>query len=67
MWPASQHSSPKLRAFVDYMAEHLFPKGPSQGDRRAEEPQRIADRDYSTRGSEAAQPIQHPEHMAGGG
>jgi DNA-binding transcriptional LysR family regulator len=29
MWPASQHSSPKLRAFVDHMAEHLFRKVPS--------------------------------------
>jgi DNA-binding transcriptional LysR family regulator len=63
MWPASRHSSAKLRAFVDYMAEHLFPKGPSQADRRAEEPQRIADRDHSTRGSEAAQRIPHPEHI----
>jgi DNA-binding transcriptional LysR family regulator len=29
MWPASQHTSPKLRAFVNHMAEHLFPKAPS--------------------------------------
>jgi DNA-binding transcriptional LysR family regulator len=29
MWPASQHGSPKLRAFVDHMAEHLFSKEPS--------------------------------------
>jgi DNA-binding transcriptional LysR family regulator len=29
MWPASQHSSPKLRAFVDHMAEHLFQKAAS--------------------------------------
>jgi DNA-binding transcriptional LysR family regulator len=29
MWPASQHTSPKLRAFVNHMAEHLFPKTPS--------------------------------------
>jgi len=29
MWPASQHSSPKLRAFVDHMAEHLFQKAPT--------------------------------------
>jgi DNA-binding transcriptional LysR family regulator len=28
VWPASQHSSPKLRAFVDHMAERLFPKVP---------------------------------------
>lgn len=28
LWPASQHRSPKLRAFVDYMAEHLLPKAP---------------------------------------
>jgi hypothetical protein len=26
MWPASQHTSPKLRAFVDHMAEYLLPK-----------------------------------------
>jgi DNA-binding transcriptional LysR family regulator len=30
VWPSSQHYSPKLRAFVDYMAEHLFPKAPPQ-------------------------------------
>jgi DNA-binding transcriptional LysR family regulator len=30
VWPPSQHHSPKLRAFVDYMAEHLFPNSPSQ-------------------------------------
>jgi DNA-binding transcriptional LysR family regulator len=29
MWPASQHSSPKLRAFVDHVAEHLFRKAAS--------------------------------------
>jgi DNA-binding transcriptional LysR family regulator len=29
MWPPSQHTSPKLRAFVNHMAEHLFPKAPS--------------------------------------
>jgi DNA-binding transcriptional LysR family regulator len=29
MWPASQHTSPKLRAFVNHMAEHLFPKAHS--------------------------------------
>jgi DNA-binding transcriptional LysR family regulator len=28
VWPSSHHVSPKLRAFVDYMAEHLFPKMP---------------------------------------
>jgi DNA-binding transcriptional LysR family regulator len=28
VWPSSHHMSPKLRAFVDYMAEHLFPKMP---------------------------------------
>jgi DNA-binding transcriptional LysR family regulator len=28
VWPSSHHLSPKLRAFVDYMAEHLFPKLP---------------------------------------
>jgi DNA-binding transcriptional LysR family regulator len=26
LWPSSRHCSPKLRVFVDYMAEHLFPK-----------------------------------------
>jgi DNA-binding transcriptional LysR family regulator len=30
VWPSSQHPSPKLRAFVDYMAEHLLPKGAAQ-------------------------------------
>src|ERR1700694_4644155 len=30
LWPSSQHYSPKLRAFVDYMAKHLFPNSPSQ-------------------------------------
>jgi DNA-binding transcriptional LysR family regulator len=30
VWPPSQHHSPKLRAFVDYMAEHLLPNIPSQ-------------------------------------
>jgi DNA-binding transcriptional LysR family regulator len=30
VWPASQQRSPKLRVFVDYMAEHLFPKAPPQ-------------------------------------
>jgi DNA-binding transcriptional LysR family regulator len=38
VWPASQHRSPKLRAFVDYMAEHLFPKAPppaAPGERHA--------------------------------
>lgn len=29
VWPSSHHSSPKLRAFVDYMAEHLL-KSPPQ-------------------------------------
>ena len=29
VWPSSQHCSPKLRAFVDYMAEHLL-KSPPQ-------------------------------------
>jgi hypothetical protein len=28
VWPSSQHCSPKLRAFVDYMAEHLLSKAP---------------------------------------
>jgi DNA-binding transcriptional LysR family regulator len=31
VWPSSQHYSPKLRAFVDYMAEHLFPKASQAG------------------------------------
>src|ERR1700730_14911736 len=29
VWPSSQHRSPKLRAFIDYMAEHLL-KSPPQ-------------------------------------
>ena len=36
VWPSSQHRSPKLRAFVDYMSEHLL-KSPPQSianDRR---------------------------------
>jgi DNA-binding transcriptional LysR family regulator len=33
LWPSSRHYSPKLRAFVDYMAEHLFPKTPQQTHR----------------------------------
>jgi DNA-binding transcriptional LysR family regulator len=36
VWPSSQHRSPKLRVFVDYMAEHLL-KSPPQSianDRR---------------------------------
>ncbi len=33
VWPSSQHYSPKLRAFVDYMAEYLFPKAPPQAGR----------------------------------
>ncbi|MNF14379.1 LysR substrate binding domain protein [compost metagenome] len=24
LWPTSRYLSPKVRAFVDYMAEHLF-------------------------------------------
>jgi DNA-binding transcriptional LysR family regulator len=28
VWPSSHHMSPKLRAFLDYMAMHLFPKRP---------------------------------------
>jgi DNA-binding transcriptional LysR family regulator len=28
VWPSSQHRSPKLRAFVDYMAEHLLKSPP---------------------------------------
>ena len=31
VWPSSQHCSPKLRAFVDYMAEHLLSKAPPHG------------------------------------
>jgi DNA-binding transcriptional LysR family regulator len=31
VWPSSQHCSPKLRAFVDYMAEHLLSKAPPLG------------------------------------
>jgi DNA-binding transcriptional LysR family regulator len=33
VWPSSQHRSPKLRAFVDYMAEHLLSKAPPHGRR----------------------------------
>lgn len=25
LWPASRHASPKLRVFVDHLAQHLFP------------------------------------------
>ncbi|MGK3963999.1 hypothetical protein WMF38_07440 [Sorangium sp. So ce118] len=25
LWPSSRYVSPKLRAFVDFMAQHLFP------------------------------------------
>jgi len=25
LWPSSRHLSPKLRVFIDFMAEHLFP------------------------------------------
>jgi DNA-binding transcriptional LysR family regulator len=28
VWPSNHHSSPKLRAFVDYMAEHLLKSSP---------------------------------------
>jgi DNA-binding transcriptional LysR family regulator len=37
VWPSSQHSSPKLRAFVDYMAEHLLKSPPQSAanDRRS--------------------------------
>jgi DNA-binding transcriptional LysR family regulator len=30
VWPSSRHYSPKLRAFVDYMAEHLLPTSSPQ-------------------------------------
>jgi DNA-binding transcriptional LysR family regulator len=33
VWPSSQHRSPKLRAFVDYMAEHLLSKASPHGRR----------------------------------
>ena len=26
VWPSSRHLAPKIRVFVDFMAEHLFPK-----------------------------------------
>ena len=29
VWPSSQHRSPKLRAFIDYMSEHLLKSPPS--------------------------------------
>ena len=60
MWPPSRHGSPKLRAFVDYMAEHLFQRGPWQSDRGAEEPPRKADRDHPT---EVVQCAQRSEHI----
>jgi DNA-binding transcriptional LysR family regulator len=63
MWPPSQPSSPKLRAFVDYMAQHLFPKWPSQSDRRAAEPRRLIDRDRPTCRSKVVQCAQHSEHI----
>ncbi|HEV7328416.1 MAG TPA: LysR family transcriptional regulator [Bosea sp. (in: a-proteobacteria)] len=28
LWPSSRHLSPKLRVFIDFMAEHLFPAEP---------------------------------------
>jgi DNA-binding transcriptional LysR family regulator len=31
MWPASPYVSPKLRAFVDFMAAHLIPQAPAKG------------------------------------
>jgi DNA-binding transcriptional LysR family regulator len=36
VWPSSQHRSPKLRAFVDYMAQHLLKSPPRSvaNDRR---------------------------------
>ena len=36
VWPSSQHYSPKLRAFVDYMTEHLLrsPPQPAANDRQ---------------------------------
>jgi hypothetical protein len=36
VWPSSQHRSPKLRAFIDYMAEHLLKSPPHSAadDRR---------------------------------
>jgi DNA-binding transcriptional LysR family regulator len=41
VWPSSQHCSPKLRAFVDYMAEHLFkstPQSAANGRRPRKQP-----------------------------
>jgi len=34
VWPSSQHRSPKLRAFVDYMAEHLLKSSQSAANDR---------------------------------
>src|SRR6202049_1149568 len=39
VWPSSQHSSPKLRAFVDYMAEHLL-KSPPQSAANCRRPRK---------------------------
>jgi DNA-binding transcriptional LysR family regulator len=33
VWPSGQHHSPKLRAFIDYMAEYLLSKAPPHGSR----------------------------------
>jgi DNA-binding transcriptional LysR family regulator len=39
VWPSSQHASPKLRAFVDYMAEHLL-KSPPQSAANGRRPRK---------------------------
>ncbi len=28
VWPSSRYLSPKIRVFVDFLAEHLFPQAP---------------------------------------
>jgi DNA-binding transcriptional LysR family regulator len=33
MWPSGKHPAPKLRAFIDYVVENLFPKAKSRRSR----------------------------------
>jgi DNA-binding transcriptional LysR family regulator len=53
VWPPSQHHSPKLRAFVDYMAKHLFPNTPSQ----AASAKRVQARRVSTGEASRVRPV----------
>jgi DNA-binding transcriptional LysR family regulator len=34
VWPPTQHVPPKLRAFIDYLVEHLLPAAPAAGSAR---------------------------------